>query len=118
MCRGDQPFRSPDVRLLRGDSKNVPRRPRHEKLMTDELAQARDIDLHDRRRRRRRPLPPHKVDQLVRRDEFVRVHQERRENRALLTAPERELIPIVGGFEWSEETELDQSRRFSRQPGR
>jgi hypothetical protein len=49
-----------------------------------------DVHLDALRRFRRRVLAPQLVDQAVDRDDLVRVHQQRRKERALLCRPERD----------------------------
>ena len=66
---GDQPLEALQVDLLRLDLEQVAGRPRHERLGRQQLAQPRDVDLHDRHRRLGRLVAPELVDQAVARDD-------------------------------------------------
>jgi hypothetical protein len=66
--------------------------------------------------RRRRGLgrlaSPDELDEPVRGDDLVRVHEQRREEGALPRAAERERAPVRGDFEGPEDAEFHAFRRF------
>src|SRR5437764_1118288 len=57
-------------------------------------------------RGRRRLLLPERVDQSIARDDTVRLHQEQREQRALLLPTQVERKPVRSHLERAEKTEL------------
>ena len=67
----------------------------------ERLAQMRDVTLEHVRRRLRRRVAPEVVDQAVRRDDLVRVQEEKREHCPLLRAAERKEIPVCSDLQWA-----------------
>ncbi len=65
--------------------------------------------MHALRRTRRRRLGPERVDNLVDGDDLVRVQQQQREQRALLSASERQLTALVLDLQWAENPEIHSS---------
>ena len=70
-----------------GGSRSLSREGAATVARLQELAQARDVDLHGVVDGRRRLLAPDLVDQAVTRDDLVRVEKEEREQRALPLPP-------------------------------
>ena len=95
-----------DVELARLDTERITSRLRLQTVVAQDAAQLRDIVLEDLRRRRRRPLVPELVDQPVGRKGLVRMDQQKREQRPLLAAPERELSSLVADLERTEDAEI------------
>ena len=79
---------------------------RFESAVSQDLAQLGDVDLDALRRFRRRLLAPELVDQAVDRDDLVRVHQQRGQERALLRRPERDRAARLEGLDRPEDAEL------------
>ena len=69
-------------------------------------SQSRDERLNALRRARRRLLVPELVDDPIDRDNLVRVQQEKREQGALLTPPERQLAIAVAHLERTEDPKV------------
>ena len=100
---------------LRGiDLELVACRASQKPVAAEQLAETRDVELHDRRGGRWRPLAPERIDQLVGRDGLVRSQEQRRQEGALLAAAERNRIAVFDGFERSQKQELDHHGRLSR----
>ena len=95
-----------DVELPRPDAECIASCQRLETAVAQDAAQLGDVVLDDLRRRRRRLLGPELVDQPVRRERFVRVDQQKREQRALLAAADRDLPPVVADLERTEDVEI------------
>ena len=83
---GDEPLEAGGVQRLRVDRQEVAGRPGHEHVRPEQLAQRRDRSLQRRHRRLRRLVAPELLDELRRRDDLVRV-QEQRGEEAALAAP-------------------------------
>src|SRR6266508_1604796 len=79
LCIGPQTLEAVELELMPCQIERVPRRPRDEKrpsLRVQELAQARDIDLHRLAGGLRRLVAPQRVDETVGGDGFVGVQEE------------------------------------------
>ena len=84
------------VELGRLDREQVAGRPGQQSLRGQQLAQPRDVDLQALHRGLGRLVAPELVDQTVAREDVVRVHEQQREQRALLGARERQRpLPVM-----------------------
>jgi hypothetical protein len=97
-----QPLESSEIELVPIDAQDVAGRASGEHVAAERLAQPPDLDLDDLRRGRRRTFPPEPVDQLVGRDDLVRMQQEQREQRALLRSAERNPTVLVDHLDRAE----------------
>jgi hypothetical protein len=94
------------VELVRLDAQQVARLARDESPLAELLAQARDVDLDALGRRARRPLRPQVIDQPRSRDDLVRMQQQDREQRALLSRPEVQRAPVLDHLQRAKEPEF------------
>ena len=96
-----------DVELTLPDTECITSCQRLQTVVAQYAAQLGDVVLEDLRRRRRRLLAPELVDQPVRRERFVRVDQQEREQRTLLAAADaRPSPPVVADLERTEDVEI------------
>jgi hypothetical protein len=90
----EQDFEHADVYLLRLQPEQIATRPGQKRrvglaVCAQRLAKSRNVDLEVVRRTRRCTAAPQVVDQLVTRNELVRMQQQDGQKRPLLCAPER-----------------------------
>ena len=103
------------VELAAGDADQVTGAAAQDRLVPEQLAQPRHEHLKVVRGARRRLRAPDLLDQGVGRDDLVRADKERREQRALLRAPQGERSPVVENLEVAEDAVLHR-RSFDRAP--
>ena len=103
---GRESLETRHVGLVRFEVKHVAARTRGHASGVEHLAQPRDLDLDVLRSLRRRRAAPDLIDELVGRDELVRVHQEDRQHGALLDAAERQRPVVLEHLERAKEPEV------------
>jgi hypothetical protein len=104
--RLDEPASTFDVELAFLDAKPIPRRLRLETAGTERLSELRDVDLDRFRRRLRRLVLPDRVDQVVLRNDPVRLEKKQSEDSALFLPAEVERLPAREHLERTEDPEL------------
>ena len=102
------------VESTRLEPEPVPRRPRLDDRLAEQLTQLRDVHLHGLDGGRRRLLAPELVDEPRRRHDLVRPQQEHGEQRPLLRTTERKLTAIVPGRDRTKNPELQGTERITR----
>src|SRR3954447_4098744 len=107
----DERAEAVDVQLVGPDTQHVRRRAGLEHRLlrrhVQRATQPRHIDVHGLRRIRRWPVGPQHVDDLLRRHRLVAMEEQRREQLARLSAPERQRQPVAAHLERAEQAELD-----------
>jgi hypothetical protein len=106
LTRGDQPLEALQVELVAFDPKHVAGRFGLQAIRTERLAELGNVDLERLLSRLGCLLVPKRVDQALRGDDLVRVHEQHREQGALLRASELELTPVVEYFERAKDLEV------------
>ena len=88
-----------EVAALRPQAERVSRRPRLDRLRSEQLPQRRHVPMQRLRRRLRRLRPPQGLDQLVRTDHLAPAQQQQREQRPLLRPRRRQVAPVFDDLE-------------------
>ena len=101
-----EPLEARHVELVRIDTEHIPRRSRQHPIVTDRLAQMRDVDVERLRCARRLALAPEVVPQPFCRDDLVRVQEQDRQQGSLLRAAEREESRFAADLKRPEDPEL------------
>src|SRR6266545_2682971 len=94
------------IEALGVHGEQVAARPRPEDVCSEHPAEARDLHLQGFGRVRGRCLGPQKLDQAARRDDFVRVQEQKRQQRTLLAAAELDLACGALDLEGAQDPEL------------
>ena len=105
----DQALEAVQVQGVGLDPEDIAGRPGDEQtaVRIEQLAQRRDIELHELGRGRGRPLAPELVDDPIARHDLVRVEQQQRQDRPLLRRPELDRHTLDHRLERAEKPELD-----------
>ena len=90
----------------RPELEHVAGRARQQRPGREQLAQPRHVDVQGLHRRLGRLLAPELVDQPVAGEHLVRVHEQQRQQRALLRARERQRPVAVANLQRSQDPEL------------
>jgi hypothetical protein len=106
------------VELIGLDVEHVATGMRGEASRVEQLPQPGDIDLDVLPCPRRWRASPDLIDELVARDQLVRVHQEEREHGALLGSPELQRPVVVDHLERAKEPEVHGRRPKGCRAGR
>ena len=113
----DEPLKPARVEPVGVDPNDVAGRARDEHTVAEHLPQLRDVPLDHLHRRRRRLPAPEFLAEDVHRDRLVRVHEQDREQRALLRPRQPEFAVAVDDLEWPEDPELQRHLRDASAPG-
>ena len=107
-----EPLEAVQIDVVVGDAQHVAGRGRLHALGPDDLAELRDVPVQRRGRGLGRLAAPDELDQPLARHDLVRMHEERREERALPGAAERERLPTGDDLQRPEDAEFHAFRRF------
>jgi hypothetical protein len=103
---GDEPVELQRVELARLHAHEVAGRAGDDPRRPEQLAQRRDVALHQLVRTGRRLVAPELVDETLARDRLVRVQEQHAEQGALLRSAEFDLPLAVVDLEWTKYREL------------
>src|SRR5205823_3494343 len=94
------------IQLTNVDPEQVTRRLRFQTLLTEQLAQLRDVHLERLLGRLRRLLLPERIDQALARNDPVRFQQQGRQQDALLQPPKVDRLPVGKDLQRAQDLEL------------
>ena len=99
----DQRLEAMEIDSAGVDAKHVAPRPRNEEVAAEVLTQSRHVVVQRRRCVRREPLAPELLDQTIGSDDFVRVEDQQRQQRAALGATYVDRLAVAENLERSED---------------